>query len=661
MLSHLLVAYVALMAFAAALHALPMTRTPTGTITFTYTKGGSLPADQTITIKAPTSTQIFFTVDPATLPDWLTLDKTSGSPTLATGTAVKFGVSAIVASKPIGTHNATVGITSTSPDVDSPLLIPVTLVVKAAVSTLSASAVEYSAVTWKTGDALPTATLTLTSDGEPINFSVVAASLSPISPAWVTVSPTSGVAYSWGTPLTVTFAPSAFESAAVGANVTGRLTVTKVGGSALPIIPLSIAIDPPVPTLTEITPTQVPQTITASTTRTIAVKGTNFARGMPVEFDPDDTGGAVQAAVTESCATGTGNAWCFQSSQLFFLRLSAATLALGTPGTPALLSVVGVTTAVPIESKPILYAVTDAASFVSPADELDVSPFEIISIFGENFGTPLVGPAMGADGRFPNVLDTDQFLVHFNDASDSSDLTADPDGYLLLWTATQINVLVPSTLPVAGNQALEMIVTASGTAGDVWLLDIAAGGATPGLFTYGGGLGPAVAINSDGTINSVTNPARFGQSQAIQLFLSGLGDVDGGADIAVANGTPAAAPADCSSKVSYLTRLNVTANPDFDSPDGAVVDITANVFPPCLDPADVSLTLGGANASTHVTYAGWSSGSVAGLYQVNVFLPVASTLAGLSPAATTAAQQYPIVVTVGGVSSQTGAYVFIKN
>lgn len=112
----------------------------------------------------------------------------------------------------------------------------------------------------------------------------------------------------------------------------------------------------------------------------------------------------MQAAVTESCATGAGNAWCFPSSQLFFLRLSAVTLALGTPGTPALLSVVGINTAVPIESKPILYAVTDAASFASPADELDVSPFEIISIFGENFGTPLVGRSMSFSRRLRRWL-----------------------------------------------------------------------------------------------------------------------------------------------------------------------------------------------------------------------------------------------------------------
>ncbi len=659
--SHLLVAFVALMVCAAALDAAPMTRTPTGTITFTYTKGGSLPALQTITIKAPTSTQIFFTVDPATLPDWLTLDKTSGSPTLTVGTAIKFGVSAVVESKPVGTFTAEVGLTSTSLGVDSPLLIPVVLVVKAAVSTLTASPVEYSSAIWKTGDPLPTATLTLTSDGEPINFTAVASSTSPSSPAWVSVSPTAGIAYSWGTELTVTFAPSAFESAVVGSMITGKLTLTKVGGSALPAITLSIAIDPPVPTLSGISPGQVPQTIQANTTRTIAVRGTNFSRGMPVQFDPDDTGGAPAASITESCTSGTGDAWCFQSSQLFFLRLSAATLALGTPGTPGVLDAVGVTIGVPIESKPIIYATTDAASFVPPPDELDVAPFEIISIFGENFGTPVVGPALGVDGRFPNVLDTDQFKVHFNDASDHSDLTADPDGYLLLWTPTQINVLIPSTLPPAGDQALEMIVTADGNDSDAYLLDVPLGGVTPGLFTYGGGLGQAVAINSDGSINSSSNPARFGQGQALQLYLSGLGAVDGGADIATANGTPATAPADCASAASYLTRLNVTATPDWDSPDGAVVDITPNVFPPCLDPADITLTLGGADASASVNYAGWTAGSVAGLYQVNVLLPAAATLAGLSPTASTVAQQYSIVVTVGGASSQTGAYVYIKN
>ena len=65
-------------------------------------------------------------------------------------------------------------------------------------------------------------------------------------------------------------------------------------------------------------------------------------------------------------------------------------------------------------------------------------------------------------------------------------------------------------------------------------------------------------------------------------------------------------------------------------------------------PATVSIggiTLGAAD----VTYAGLSPGSVSGLYQVNARIPATASDGNL-----------PVVVTVGGVATQTGVMIAVR-
>jgi hypothetical protein len=66
-------------------------------------------------------------------------------------------------------------------------------------------------------------------------------------------------------------------------------------------------------------------------------------------------------------------------------------------------------------------------------------------------------------------------------------------------------------------------------------------------------------------------------------------------------------------------------------------------------------------------YAGWVNGSVAGLYQMNLALPVGSLTAATkvplsgAPAGTNGGNPYYITVTVGGVTSPDNAvYVYLK-
>ena len=61
------------------------------------------------------------------------------------------------------------------------------------------------------------------------------------------------------------------------------------------------------------------------------------------------------------------------------------------------------------------------------------------------------------------------------------------------------------------------------------------------------------------------------------------------------------------------------------------------------------MTIGGVAAT--VTYAGWVQDSVAGLYQINVTIPKATT--SVTPVAV------PVTVTVDGVPAQTGATMYV--
>jgi uncharacterized protein (TIGR03437 family) len=77
-------------------------------------------------------------------------------------------------------------------------------------------------------------------------------------------------------------------------------------------------------------------------------------------------------------------------------------------------------------------------------------------------------------------------------------------------------------------------------------------------------------------------------------------------------------------------------------------------FAPCFATSPPTVVIGGAPAT--VVSAGFVTGSIAGLYQINVQVPTPTALptyAALTP------QQYNVVVTIGGVASQAGVTMYI--
>jgi uncharacterized protein (TIGR03437 family) len=128
---------------------------------------------------------------------------------------------------------------------------------------------------------------------------------------------------------------------------------------------------------------------------------------------------------------------------------------------------------------------------------------------------------------------------------------------------------------------------------------------TPGILTLdASGFGGGAILNQDLSVNEPSNPAAPGQAVVI-----------------------------------YCVGGGVTSPP---SVDGQVFTVTAPILT-----APVTVTIGGMNAS--VFYSGAVPGSIAGLTQINAYVPAGLTTSG----------PVPIVVSIGGVQSQTGVTVSI--
>jgi uncharacterized protein (TIGR03437 family) len=173
---------------------------------------------------------------------------------------------------------------------------------------------------------------------------------------------------------------------------------------------------------------------------------------------------------------------------------------------------------------------------------------------------------------------------------------------LLYASPDQINAIVPYS--VAGNATTQVTVTAQGkTIASVTLVTAAT---APSIFTLdSSGVGPGAILNQDSSVNSQSNPASKGS--VISIYASGAGQ-------------------------TY--------------PPGVDGQISGAVLPTPTLP--VSVQIGGQNAI--VLYAGAAPELVAGVLQVNV----------LVPSDVSSGPAVPVVLTVGGTTSQPGVIVAIR-
>jgi uncharacterized protein (TIGR03437 family) len=142
--------------------------------------------------------------------------------------------------------------------------------------------------------------------------------------------------------------------------------------------------------------------------------------------------------------------------------------------------------------------------------------------------------------------------------------------------------------------------------------------AAPGIFTAdGSGEGEAAAVNTNGTtglvtLNSLTSPAHIGDT--VTLFLTGEGNYN----------------------LALLTGA-VNTNTGFIVPVG---------YTPLPQLAPLpTVVIGGVDASAGVSYAGPVPGSILGVLQINVVVPLGSATGAT----------VPVKITIAGATAQLNA------
>jgi len=211
------------------------------------------------------------------------------------------------------------------------------------------------------------------------------------------------------------------------------------------------------------------------------------------------------------------------------------------------------------EVTPSISSVVNAASQLSGA----VAPGEIVVVKGQSVGpVSLVAAPIPAKGSLPTTVSGTSAWVNGIPAP------------VIYASATQTSIQVP--YGVAGAAGAQVVLSNGIQAPLSIQLPVAA--SAPGLFTTDfSGTGQVVALNMDGTVNSASNPAARGS--AILLFATGEG---------------------------------------MTSPAGIEGGVQTNFIRQPLLP--VSVALNGVPAT--VLYAGSSPGTVSGVMEVEVGLPV---------------------------------------
>jgi endo-1,4-beta-xylanase len=170
---------------------------------------------------------------------------------------------------------------------------------------------------------------------------------------------------------------------------------------------------------------------------------------------------------------------------------------------------------------------------------------------------------------------------------------------LIYALAGQVSAVVP--YEVSGKQQTVVQYSYNGVVSNNVTLQVAP--SAPAIFTQNAsGSGPGLVLNGGTSLNSVANPAAGGS--VIAILATGGGTIMGGAT------------------------------------DGALAPAAGNQTLP------VSATIGGVTAT--VGYAGPAPGEVNGVMQVNLTVPTGMTGA------------QPLLITVGGVASQSGVTVAVK-
>jgi uncharacterized protein (TIGR03437 family) len=632
----------------------PLTATATPTAA-NYIKNSGTPATWSVAV-ASSPTNLFFTVDTTTMPNWITVDSTGGSTTVTSKTLL-FSTTGVVDKMAPGTYPASVKL-KVSGYQDT--IVSVTLTVKNPAATLSVADGLIRNLTWVVGQPLPTPSITAVSSDSPIAYTLTNTGAVANFPA----KQAQGLAYSFGTAIPVTFKALSFAGAQPGEVLTGAVVLNYAATSMT--VTFNIAVQTPgsTATLISISPTNLP-TAVAGQTFIVTLYGAGFVPG--VDFSQRTNVGIVSGGLIVTDPNVTANvvgtstiiltiAVPSSDPYLNFSTSNSLTFGICNPSGGTCTTPTGTQTIV-IGAGPIIQSITSASSFNALTK---LAPYDIISIFGNNLcssngsgcaSSILYGSPDPLTLTYPLFLSPDagqrKLSVTFQTHGTTSTILATAP--LLFATDNQINLLVPATgLPATGTVD---IVVNFGTLKSA-PQEVTVASTNPGLFTIDS-IGNGAILNSvsdlnasGGLVGDAGSAAGMrtitSNSDIVQIYATGLGVPAAGSLISDPDTT-------CVSTDSYATFASLT------SVDGAVMQssLMNGHLPPCLDVAAVTVTIGGVDLVP--TYVGWVPDAIAGLYQINVQLPAKGASlkdAGGDPQPFTAAVQLPVKISVGGVESQ---------
>ena len=210
-----------------------------GTLSFTQTKGGQLPASQVVQVTTDGSASLPF--DPVVntgLNSWLTISGTTGL------TPGSFNVSANAANLPIGTAQGAIYVTipNASPNADgSPIRIPVTFHVNGGAICAGSCSSPQGPLSFTQvigAGAPPAQTVPIASTPSSITYTIGATVTTPPNGAWLVASISAGGGVTPGT-VTVSVNPANLSAG----SYSGIVTITSPGATNSPIqIPVTLTV-----------------------------------------------------------------------------------------------------------------------------------------------------------------------------------------------------------------------------------------------------------------------------------------------------------------------------------------------------------------------------------------------------------------------------------
>jgi hypothetical protein len=674
-----------------------LTATPSPA-SLSYVKGSGTAGKVDVNITSVTTPAPFFTVDATSLPPWLTADSLSGT----VPKSIRFSSTVAADSMAPGNYAATIRVKVTA---QADLTIPITLQLNNPAPKLTVSEGLTRNISWTIGSSIPSLFVTAVSSDSPIPYTITTGgTLAPIVPA----ANLKGLAYSFGTPIPVTFDPNIFAAAQPGTSLVGTVALTSGTPSTTITVTFTVSVQAPGATISSISPASIP-TAAAGQSFTLVLSGAGFVTGsdplLRTKVGVVATSGFV---IEPSIAVNVVNV----SSIILTITVPAVASAnlpfavSGTGGTVVLgvCNPNGSTCSTPtgtvsftIGSNPIVSAVTSASSFlqVTAPTVQTIAPYEMLSVFGSNFcssgGTGcsstdiLYGVPDAATLAYPTFVSPDAVGATQRKLTVTFQTNATPPVVLgtapiLFATNGQVNIVAPAALAAQSGNTISMVVNFGYGSGATMRssapFNVTVADANPGIFTVAAnGQGDGAILSSTyapvvpGAEAGVRSTGGGTDSDVVQIYMTGLGVPNSGGSNASA-GAGYTWSTDCVTETSFRTSLNNFASSSLTTLDGVIINsalLNTNRLAPCFrsaaDSSGTPPTVTIGNVAGTVTYAGWVADSVAGLYQLNVQLPSSTgaytTSTGASLAAISTPVQLPVVVTQGGRSSQAGVNLWV--